>query len=124
MGYSTQFKGKLRFDNPITVPEMVKLDSILGEDVRDHPEWNIPEDLYFTYVDLEITNGVTGLQWDGSEKTYEMPELIKLVIRLMQEEFPDFSLSGSLFAQGEDVGDVYTISVDKNKVEMIPFGDE
>jgi hypothetical protein len=124
MGYSTKFKGALRFDSEITVPQMVKLDSILREDVRDHPEWNVPKDLYLSYVDLEITNDLTGLKWDGSEKTYGMADLIALVIRLMQEEFPDFSLSGTLFAQGDEVGDVYTIVVDKNNIREVAFGDE
>lgn len=118
MGYSTKFQGKLHFGMEITVPMLIKLDTILGEDVRNHPEWNVPKDLYMTYVDLETTLGLTALQWTGDEKTYGMPDIISLVIRLMREEFPEFSLSGEFFAQGEEVGDVYFIHVKDNVVKL------
>lgn len=118
MGYSTQFKGELKFDIPLRLEQHLKLENILGEDARDHPEWNVPKGSYMSYVDLEITEGLNGLQWDGSEKTHEMPQLIALVIRLMQQDFPDFSLTGKLFARGEDLDDVYEIIVDKNNIRI------
>lgn len=124
MGYSTKFKGQLsftsgnRFDS-----KLVKLETILGEDVRDHPEWNVPKDLWMTYIDLEITKDFTGLQWNGSEKTYGMEHAIPLIIRLMREDFPDFGLCGTLYAQGEEVGDVYTIEVYNDVITIKGFGD-
>lgn len=118
MGYTTKFLGTLKFANEITVQQLAKLDGILGEDTRNHPEWDIPTDVWVTYVDLETTNDLTGLKWDGSEKTYGMEDLIPLVIRLMREDFPDFGLKGRLFAQGEDVGDVYYINVDNDIVTI------
>jgi hypothetical protein len=118
MGYTTKFKGELTFGIPLRFEQHIKLEKILGEDVREHPEWGVSKDSYMSYVDLEITKGLTGLQWDGSEKTYEMPELIALVIRLMQEDFPEFSLSGKFAAQGEEIGDYYEIIVNKNKISI------
>lgn len=118
MGYTTKFIGKLLFTKELSIPELKKLESILGEDVRDHPEWNVPQDLYMTYIDLETTEGYTALRWTGDEKTYGMEHAIALVIRLMREEFPRFGLIGRLFAQGEEAGDVYYINVDSDVVTI------
>lgn len=117
MGYSTQFKGVLEFDIPLRLEQHIVLEKILGEDVREHPEW-ISKDSYMTYIDLQITENLSGLEWDGSEKTREMPDCIALVIRLMQKDFPQFSLTGRMFARGDEIDDVYEIVVDKNKISI------
>ncbi len=122
MGYSTQFKGVLKFGSELTVPMLTKLENILGEDVRDHPEWDVPKDLWMTYIDLETTEGYTGLRWTGDEKTYGMEHAISLIVRLMREDFPDFSLTGKLYAQGEEAVDVYTITVENDVVTVKELG--
>lgn len=126
MGYNTTFSGVLKFtDMPLCVEELTMLSNILGEDVRDHPEWDVPEDLWISYVDLKTTPDLTGLKWSGDEKTYGMEHLIPLVIRLMRVNFPEFGLEGRLFAQGEEAGDVYYIDVDNDIVTVTsPFNDE
>ncbi|MNK14237.1 hypothetical protein D3C87_323360 [compost metagenome] len=119
MGYTTQFKGELKFTNPITHEEFSKLQTILGEDVRDHPEWEIGvTSQWITYIDLEINPSSSGLRWTGDEKTYGMEHAIPLIVRLMREDFPEFGLEGRLFAQGEEVGDVYYINVDSDVVTI------
>ena len=108
MGYSTKFKGVLKFTKELTIPQLTKLKSFLGEDCRDHPEWH-REDL--TYIDLKISKDYDGLEWDGSEKTYDLVEKTNLIITEMKKDYPDFGLDGSLLAQGEDNGDIWKISI-------------
>lgn len=102
MGYHTEFKGELKFTTELTATQLATLKKMLGEDCRDHPEWNAPN-LY--YIDLKLLDDFSGLEWDGSEKTYDMPELVNVVISQMRKQWPDFGLSGVLAAQGEDVED-------------------
>lgn len=112
MGYTTRFEGVLKFKNEITAIHLRKLNTILGEDCRDHPEWKATN-LY--YINLEVNDDYTGLQWNGAEKTYDMPDLVNVVIDQMQKEFPDFQLEGQLLAQGEKVGDIWTLVIENGR---------
>jgi len=40
MGYTTKFKGKLKFTTKLSPKQLTKIKSFLGEDCRNHPEWN------------------------------------------------------------------------------------
>ena len=116
MGYSTNYDGVINFNHTITVPEIAKLETILGEDVRDHPDWG-EQDFYF--VDLCLTDDMIGLVWSNDEKTHSMKEQIEMIINIMTKEFPLFSLSGSMKAQGEEINDRYLIEVTNNVVTEI-----
>lgn len=109
MGYNTNFSGELKFTNDPTVSQLNELKKYLGEDCRKHPEWNMRE---YTYIDLELTEDLTGICWNGSEKTYDLTEKINFIIKQMKEKFPDFGLEGQMLAQGEDIGDVWKIVID------------
>lgn len=102
MGYSTEFKGSLQFTRELTASELAKLNTILGEDCRDHPEWG-PNDL--DYINLKLTEDFGGIEWDGAEKTYDMASLVNVVLVEMRKEVPDFGLKGMIFAQGDDAED-------------------
>lgn len=115
MGYSTEFKGELNFTTDLTGTQLAKIKTILGEDCRDHPEWNATN---LTYISLKLLKDFSGISWDGSEKTYDLVEKINLVIKLMQLEYSEFSLNGKLLAQGEDIDDRYLI-VMKNGIAKI-----
>lgn len=108
MGYTTRFDGELKFTNEPTAKQLAKLNSMFGEDCRDHPEWG-RLDLY--YVDLELTDDFTGVRHSGAEKTYDFEQLVNVVIKVMREEFPDFGLTGTLMAQGEDVDDRWQLVI-------------
>jgi hypothetical protein len=111
MGYSTDFDGVLKFKNELTIPQLKHLDSILGQDCRDHKDWNA-KGLYF--IDLELTDDYNGIRWDQSEKTSDMDKLLNVVIQQMRKKFPDFTLIGSLEAQGEDPKDHYFVTINAN----------
>lgn len=108
MGYSTTFKGELKFTSELSAAALLKLQSFFDEDCRDHPEWGA-DAAGLTYIDLEFTKDGKGIKWNGAEKTYDLTEKINLVVGLMKKEFPEFGLTGSMTAQGEDIDDRWHI---------------
>lgn len=108
IGYHTEFKGSLLFNTKLTETQLSSIKQILREDCRDHPEWGAMD---LTYIDLALLPDNSGIQWDGSEKTCRMPELVNVVITQMRREFPDFGLSGVMTAQGSDVGDLWELYI-------------
>jgi len=109
MGYTTTFTGALKFEPELVGGELAILNKIFGEDVREHPEWGIEGDPGFSYVDLKISDDFRGIEWDGSEKSYEMCKQVNLVMKLMKEKIPDFNLIGEMSAQGEEALDRWTL---------------
>lgn len=107
MGYNTKFKGELKFKTEITVQALGALNAMLGEDFRDHKEWaKFGATDRLSYIDLKLTNKFDGLRWNNeTEKTYDLEKIVTAVIAIMRENYPDFSLTGSLNAQGEEAED-------------------
>ncbi len=108
MGYHTEFRGSLRFNTELTEIQLSFIKQILREDYRDHPEWDAMD---LTYIDLALLPDNSGIQWDGSEKTCLMPELVNVVITQMRREFPGFGLSGMISAQGAEIGDCWELYI-------------
>lgn len=106
MGYNTDFSGELKFVKPLTAAELKHLEFIIREDARDHKDWD-PGDV--CYMSLEVLKDASGLRWDGSEKTYEMVGAINLLTKLMRRINHNFELSGTMLAQGDEVGDVWRL---------------
>lgn len=122
MGYTTKFTGMLEFASEVTVPQLAVLDTVLGEDRRDHPEWEFDSPAGFYFIDLELAEGYSGLRWSGDEKSHGMVQAVNTVLRIMRKTWPEFGLSGRMDAQGEEVGDVWALVVEPGgearKVEM------
>ena len=111
MGYSTSFSGALKFKKKLTASQIVKVKSFLGEDCRKHPEWG---DTNLSYIDLQLTDDFSALEWDGSEKTYNLQDKVNLIIREMKKDDPDFELEGNLLAQGEFIEDKWSLVIESN----------
>jgi hypothetical protein len=109
MGYSTEFKGELKFTRELTATQLAKLMSFFGKDCRDHPEWMGGSDL--TYVDLEFLGDFSGIRWNGAKKTYDMVAIVNMVTLNMQKEWPDFGLSGKMLAQGQEIDDRWELII-------------
>ncbi len=114
MGYSTDFSGKLLFTKELKASELAELNNFLGKDCREHPEWG---NANLSYIDLQLTKDFFGLEWDGSEKTYDLVEKTNLVIENMRIKYPDFGLTGKLLAQGEDIGDAWILAIENGKAK-------
>lgn len=109
MGYTTTFKGTLKFKSELSAKQLAKVKSFFGEDCREHPEW----DCEGSYIDLRFTDDFSGIEWDdATEKNYGMVEHVNLIIREMKKDFPDFELEGKLLAQGEEIEDRWVLSIE------------
>ena len=122
MGYSTEFKGEIKFKRELTASQLAEVREFLGEDCRDHPEWEGAENLYG--VDLEFNEDFSGLRWNGMEKTYDMVNVVNMIIANTRKSIPDFGFTGMLNAQGEDYNDRWTLTFDKKgwaKMVRVPL---
>ena len=109
MGCTTNFKGTLKFKKELTSSQLAYLNNILGEDCREHPEWNTT-DLY--HIDLKLSDDFSGMKWKGTEKTYDMDKLVNVVIREMRKQYPEFAVTGKFVAQGEDIDDRWELVIE------------
>jgi len=112
MGYSTIFNGELKFKNELTARQLASISYMINDDNSD------------CYIDLKISSDFTGLEWDGSEKTYGMVESVNMIISQMNDLYPlvDFGLTGSFLTQGGEVGDCWSLVMDEGiakKVESL-----
>ena len=113
MGYNTSFKGELKIVPELTATQIVYLKQFLGEDMREHPDWGKPTGDFF-YINIELTKDYQHLKWDSSEKTYDMCGQFNFIIDKMREKWPEFSLDGTIMAQGEEIGDWWELFIDEN----------
>jgi len=77
------------------------------------------------YMDLELTDDMDGIKWNGAEKTSPMEHLVNVLIEVAKRDIPDFGLTGEMNAQGEEMDDRWLLRmVDKvaTKIEMKPVG--
>src|ERR1035437_3372149 len=122
MGYTTSFKGVLKFSYELSATQLAAVKAMCGEDCRDYPDWNT-KDLY--YIDLVLTDDFMGLVWSGAEKTCDMDKLVNVVITQMRKKWPDFGLTGQLQARGEDADDKWNLLIRNGlavKVKVVPKG--
>lgn len=108
MGYTTKFKGELKFTKEPTLEQLRALRAMFGECCEKHKDWNAPG---LGYVDLELTQNLSGLCWNGAEKTYDLDKIVNVVLAQMRTKWPDFGLSGALSAQGEDIEDRWSLTI-------------
>lgn len=108
MGYTTNFSGELLFNKELTASQIEFMQKMFGENCRDHPEWET-SGLY--YMDMEFNDSFTGIKHNGAEKTYDFDQLVNVLIKELQKQWPDLKLSGSLIAQGEDIDDRWRLVI-------------
>lgn len=130
MGYSTDYSGVLKFTNELKASEIAHLKQFLGEDIREHEEWEKNEwskELYYG-IDLDFTDKFDGLEWDGSEKSSAMVEQVNYLISQMRKVKLDFGLTGEFLCQGEDHADRWKLFINKkglaDSVDFPRIGDK
>ncbi len=112
MGYSTEFRGELKFTTELTATQLAKVNSFLGEDCRHQPDWIGTKGL--DYVNLELLKDFSGLQWNGAEKTHGMVQMVNMIIMTMRTKWQlDFGLKGKMLAQGEEIGDLWELAINE-----------
>lgn len=118
MGYSTDFTGQLRLRDETTVEELRLLKTFLGIDARDVPRL---ESYGLDYIDLELTDDLSGIQWSGAEKTRGMTDAVEMILNEMRGTFHEFTLTGTLQAQGEDAEDRWDLIAEGDSVRTIMY---
>lgn len=103
MWYSTNFEWKLSFVGEVTAKQLQKLNTYLWEDMRKHSDW--VNNFNGTYIDYCLLEDFSGIEWNGSEKSYDMVDKLNFVLDEMRKEYPEFSLEWQLNAQWEDIDD-------------------
>jgi hypothetical protein len=122
MGYNTDFSGVLFFTEDLTVSQLKNVKKFMGEDCRQHPEWDSGD---MTWIDMDITEDYDGIVWNQAEKSYDMVKKINMIVDHMRKTDPKFGFKGEMVAQGEDTGDRWMITCVDGKavtqgIKMIP----
>lgn len=125
MGYSTDFKGELKFKKELKATELAYLKTLLSKDRReigfeDDSKVYESDDEYWHHINLELTEDFSGLRWNYSEKTYDLNHIVNFVTKQMKKKFNDFELIGQLNAQGEDIEDRWTLLMENGVAKKIP----
>ena len=107
MWYTTNFEWKLTFVGDVTAKQLAKLKTYLWEDMRDHSDW--VNNFNGTYIDYCLLEDFSGIEWNGSEKSYDMVDKLNFVLDEMRKEYPEFSLEWQLNAQWEEIGDRWVL---------------
>lgn len=114
MGYDTDYQGILKFNKELAASQLGILNEILGADFRDFSK-EVQKELVPnanaetpSYINLELTKDFSGIQWDGSEKSYAMVSCVNAVTIWMRHKAPyceDFAFVGTMHCQGEAMDD-------------------
>lgn len=112
MGYETKFKGVIKFTKELSASELAYLKGMFWLDDGDMKkgDYILPAELPH-YIQYELTEDFDGIQWDGSEKFYKAVEAMNFIILNMKAKFPDFGVTGSMTAQGEDFDDRWELVI-------------
>lgn len=114
MGYTTTFKGILKFKKELNASQLSYLKNMI-EETKDRE------------MDIELSKDFSGLQWNGTEKTYDLIKDINFIINNMKEKYSDFELIEKLKAQGEEFDDIWELIIKDGKAvkkELIVTGKE
>lgn len=101
MGYNTEFMGSLEMPEGMSATQ-VRL-------VKDYLVGNFD-------MDLEVSSDGKSIVWNGAEKTYDMDEQVNKLIAHFIPLIPNFTLTGSMLAQGENVDDRWVLYMDRSGV--------
>jgi len=127
MGYNTKFTGDLKFKSELTASQLRELNRILNSDTEDlrkeFPESFRGDNIRAkgAYVQLELNKELNGIQWDGTEKSYYMTEIVNVIIECMKKSMPDFELEGCMTAQGEDIEDRWSLIIENGIAKKVDF---
>ena len=116
MGYSTDYAGEIKIEPPCNPEKVAWLNEYFEQrhedtDGRGGGKWP------GIWCDLIISEDGDTLEWNGNEKSYEIPRWIAYLIKTRFA--PDgHTLNGVLSAQGEEPSDMYLVRVVDNVVKV------
>jgi len=148
MGYTTDFKGTLKLNKPLTEEDntflvnlnksrrmKLKVDTKYGVEGEfyvndDLSQWGKSDKVVDNNTPPSTQPGLwcqwvptkdgLGLEWDGGEKAYNMEDWIFYIINKYLAP-RGYVLNGVVEAYGEDTGDIWAIKVEDNIVRIAQF---
>lgn len=110
MGYTTEFTGAVKLGRKLTMAE-AKILLEINEDGRDASKNATGIDAYFQWVPSDDLQHIV---WDGNEKFYKYLEQLRWLCSWLHVR--GVSANGTMYWQGEEIGDTGTITVIENDV--------
>lgn len=111
MGYTTNFKGTFAISPALSAEQILALRSI-DEHTAEYAEGE--PDGYCQWI---ATEDGMGLKWDGGEKFYDYIEWLEWLMKALFIP-KGFSLTGEVWWQGEDIGDVGVITANGDSISV------
>jgi hypothetical protein len=111
MGYSTTFTGRIKIEPALSSEHKRDLDSELSKRHKD--------DYPTIWWDWKISSDRQYIEWNGSEKSYYMDEILRILIDKYFIPW-GYVLQGRILSQGERKDDIYVIDCSRNIVIKSP----
>ncbi len=119
MGYTTEYSGELDIEPPLPAETVAAINEFCT--TRHDPGYT--EEQPSIWCDWEVQPDGASIGWNGTEKSYMMDKWLPILIRDFIE--PTGSVvNGAMEAQGEDMGDRWTLVVTDNVVTRKEAGYE
>lgn len=117
MGYSTDFTGTLTVQSGFSDAEIASLNTFFYTDMRDLPDnaYPGPDGAHYPGYHCDLEASDKGLEWNGSEKTYDLAEWVEWVLT-HRTELVGKTVNGTLQAEGERPPDRWELVVEDNQV--------
>lgn len=113
MGYTTDFRGQVTFDKPLTVVQKKVLEEFSEE--RHGGNTEVYAGFPGFWCDWVPTEDGTGLEHNGNEKFYNYVEWLEYIIEHFVKPW-NLKLNGEIEWRGEEWEDTGTIYVEDNIV--------
>jgi len=113
MGYTTDFRGVLDFDKPLTA-EQVEVINDFNEERHDQ---NVEIEYPGIWCQWRSSDDGKYLEWDQGEKFYNYVEWLQFLIDNYFEKW-GVQLNGQINWYGEDNGDLGQIHVTNSKITV------
>lgn len=112
MGYSTDFAGAFTIAPPLSAEQVEEINAFVEARHDGHP--------IGIWCDWYVSAEGRSIEWNMSEKSYNMDEWIKYLIDQYIEPAGSV-LNGTVEAQGEEADDRWNLIVKDNKVMVQDF---
>lgn len=115
MGYTTDFRGELELDKPLTIEQKTKLEDFSEE--RHGGNTQVFPGFPGFWCDWVPNEDGTTIEWNGGEKFYNYVEWLEHIIKHFIEPWGR-KLNGVIEWRGEDWDDAGRIIVTDNKITV------
>ena len=107
MGYTTDFKGSLKFNKPLTIRQLKTIQEFDGK--RPRSNLYVGSTMPDSWCDWAVDDLGESIAWNGSEKSYHMFEWLMWLRSNLLSAWGIVLLDGIIEASGEERNDRWAI---------------